>query len=85
VNAPRPRGRPPDSPARRTFKRMLVMAFGLHAVAIAIHQLARVDTWPERWRMTFLGVWLALTVAVIGPALRRIRQARGAARRPPRP
>lgn len=85
MSAPRPRQRPPDSPARRAFKRMLVTAFGLHVVAIGIHQLARVDAWPERWRMTFLGVWLALTVAVIGPALRRIRLARGAGRRPPRP
>ena len=73
---PRPAPRPPDSPARRALKRMLILAFGLHVVAISIHQLAGVERWPERWRLAYLGVWLALTVAIVGPALRRIRQTR---------
>lgn len=79
------RPRPAETPARRTLRTMLVLTFGLHVVAIAIHQLAHVDAWPARWRTAFLVVWMALTVAIVGPALHRIRQARTAGRRAPRP
>ena len=77
--------RPPESPARRLVRRMLLLAFSLHVVAIAGHELAGVDRWPERWRMTYLGVWTALTVAILGPALVRLRHLRRAGRRPPPP
>jgi hypothetical protein len=61
---------------------MMYLAFGLHAVAIAVHQLAHVDRWPERWRLTYLGLWTALTVVIVGPALVKLRQLRAAGRRP---
>ena len=79
--APPPSSRPPESPARRALRTMLLLVFGLHVAAIAIFQLAGVERWPERWRLTFLGVWTALTVAIVGPGLLRIRRARGVGRR----
>jgi hypothetical protein len=62
---------------------MLLLVFSLHIVAIAGHQLAGVDRWSERWRMTYLGVWTALTVAIVAPTLVRLRQIRRATRRGP--
>ena len=78
-----PRPRSVDTPARRLVRRMLLLVFSLHIVAIAGHQLAGVDRWPERWRRTYLGVWTALTVVIVAPTLVRVRQMRRAARHGP--
>ena len=72
--------RPPESPARRALRLMLIRVFGLHVVAIATHELADVGTRPRAERVAFLGVWMALTLAIVGVGLWRVRQARGAAR-----
>lgn len=77
--------RPPESPARRTLRVMLMQVFGLHLVAIAVHELADVGLRTSRVRMTYLAVWIALTVAIVALGLHRTRLARNAARRPPPP
>jgi hypothetical protein len=59
---------------------MLMQAFGLHVAAIAVHELADVARLPARGRAAYLAVWMALTVAIVGVGLFRIRAARSAAR-----
>ena len=73
--------RPPESPARRVLRVMLMRVFGLHIVAIAVHELADVGVRPRAQRMAFLGVWLALTIAIVGIGLWRMRLARRVGRR----
>jgi hypothetical protein len=68
--------KPRYSPARKQLLLMMGLVFGVHAVAIALHQLLDIEHRPRNVRTTFLVVWMAITLLIVGVGLRRIRAAR---------
>jgi len=60
---------------------MLMQVFGLHVVAIAVHELAGVGRRSGQVRGAYLAAWMVLTVVIVVTGLYRMRVARDAARR----
>jgi hypothetical protein len=84
VPTPPASGSSPSSAApelRRHLLHLVVGAIALHAVMFVLHRAVGVDAWPATRRFLFTVVWTALSVAVVGVFLARIRAARIRARR----
>ena len=68
--------RPRYSPARKQLLLMMALVIVVHALGIAIHQLADIEHRPRNVRTAYLAGWMVVTVIVVGIGLHRIRTAR---------
>lgn len=74
----------PPSAAPELRRQLLFLVLGVLALDVAMLLLKRalgVDGWPLRRQQAFTVAWVALTLAVVGMFLGRIRTARVRARR----
>jgi len=66
---------------RRALLTFVLSVVLLDAIVIGLYYATGIKQRPERTQHIFVGAWLGLTLAVVVPNLKRLRQHRGRYRR----
>jgi len=69
----------PGQSSRDVKKYLLQLIVGvamLHAIMIGLYYWFKISLRPERTQQTFVAVWVVLTLIVVTPLMKKIRQAR---------
>jgi len=69
----------PPTATREVKKYLIQLIIGvgvLHAIMIGLYYWLRISLRPERTQQTFVAVWVILTLVVVTPLMKKIRQSR---------